>query len=123
MLIESEIGRKFLLSQIFSMRFFRNEMVKTHLHRPCTNFALSDPHILLFILIALHIDQRYNILFATCLRFPVLREFNMIQPIAFIRLTDLLKYTFFYKQLSFSSEPGVANEIFENQPKSCLMVA
>ena len=31
-------------------------------------------------------------------------------------------YTFFYRQLDFSSEPGVANEILENEPKSCLTV-
>ena len=29
----------------------------------------------------------------------------------------------FYRQLEFSSEPGVANEILENEPKSCLMGA
>ena len=30
-------------------------------------------------------------------------------------------YTFFfYRQLDFSSEPGVANEILENEAKSCL---
>ena len=27
-------------------------------------------------------------------------------------------YTFFCRQLDFSSEPGVANEILENEPKS-----
>ena len=32
-------------------------------------------------------------------------------------------YTFFYRQLDFSSEPGVANEILENEPKSYLTVA
>ena len=32
-------------------------------------------------------------------------------------------YTFFYRQLDFSSEPGVANEILENEPKRCLTVA
>ena len=30
---------------------------------------------------------------------------------------------FFYRQLDFSSEPGVAKEILENEPKSCLTVA
>ena len=30
---------------------------------------------------------------------------------------------FFYRQLDFSSEPRVANEILENEPKSCLTVA
>ena len=30
---------------------------------------------------------------------------------------------FIYRQLDFSSEPGVANEILENEPKSCLKVA
>ena len=32
-------------------------------------------------------------------------------------------YTFFYRQLDFSSEPGGANKILENEPKSCLTVA
>ena len=32
-------------------------------------------------------------------------------------------YTFFFKAARFSSEPGVANEILENEPKSCLVVA
>ena len=35
----------------------------------------------------------------------------------------MLKYTFIYRQLDFSSEPGVANGILENEPKSCLTVA
>ena len=30
---------------------------------------------------------------------------------------------YFYRQLDFPSEPGVANEILENEPKSCLTVA
>ena len=29
----------------------------------------------------------------------------------------------FYMQLDFPSEPGVANEIWENEPKRCLTVA
>ena len=29
----------------------------------------------------------------------------------------------FYRQLDFSYEPGVANEILENKPKSCSAVA
>ena len=29
---------------------------------------------------------------------------------------------FFYRQLNFSSEPGVANEILENEPKRCLVL-
>ena len=33
------------------------------------------------------------------------------------------EYTFFYRQLDFQSEPGVANKISENEPKSCLAVA
>ena len=33
------------------------------------------------------------------------------------------KYIFFYRQLDFPFEPGVANEILENEPKSCLSVA
>ena len=33
-------------------------------------------------------------------------------------------YTFlFYKQLVFSSQPGVANEFCENEDESCLAVA
>ena len=32
-------------------------------------------------------------------------------------------HIFLYRQLDFSSEPGVANEILENEPKSCLSVA
>ena len=31
------------------------------------------------------------------------------------------KYSFFYRQLDCSSEPGVANEIFENEPESCFV--
>ena len=30
---------------------------------------------------------------------------------------------FFYRQLDFPSEPGVANEILENEANSCLAVA
>ena len=30
---------------------------------------------------------------------------------------------FFYRQLNFPSEPGVASEILENEAKSCLAVA
>ena len=30
-------------------------------------------------------------------------------------------HIFFYRQLDFSSEPGVANEIFENEPKSWII--
>ena len=37
--------------------------------------------------------------------------------------TTFLKYTIFYRQLDFPSEPGVANEILVNEPKSCSMVA
>ena len=29
----------------------------------------------------------------------------------------------FFRQLDFSSEPGAANEILENEPKCCLTVA
>ena len=37
---------------------------------------------------------------------------------------DVLLYTFFfYRQLDFSPEPGVANEILENEAKSRLAVA
>ena len=39
-------------------------------------------------------------------------------------LTSIYSGThFFYRQLDFSSEPGVANENLENEPKSCLTVA
>ena len=30
---------------------------------------------------------------------------------------------FFYRQLDFSSQPGVANEVLENEAESCLTVA
>ena len=30
---------------------------------------------------------------------------------------------FFYRQLDFPSEPGVANEILENESENCLAVA
>ena len=32
-------------------------------------------------------------------------------------------YTFFYRQLDFSSQPGVANEFCENEAENCLVVA
>ena len=35
----------------------------------------------------------------------------------------IMIYTFFYRQLDFPSEPGIANEILENEPKSSLAVA
>ena len=31
-------------------------------------------------------------------------------------------YIFFYRKLDFPSEPGVANEILENEAKSCLVL-
>ena len=34
-----------------------------------------------------------------------------------------VKIHIFYRQLDFSSEPGVAKEILEKEPKSCLAVA
>ena len=34
-----------------------------------------------------------------------------------------MSYTFSYRQLDFPSEPGVANEILENEPKVYLAVA
>ena len=37
--------------------------------------------------------------------------------------TKEMEYTFFYRQLDFSSQPRVANEILENELKSCLTVA
>ena len=36
---------------------------------------------------------------------------------------DLGVRTFFYKQLHFPSQPGVAKEIWENEAESCLAVA
>ena len=36
------------------------------------------------------------------------------------KLVLITCYTFFNRQLDFSSEPGVANEILENEPKSCF---
>ena len=67
----------------------------------------------------------------------VLRDFNTYDIACFrgvshsvnrrhivtFRVTDHFKYTFFYMQLDFSSEPRVANEILENAPKICLTVA
>ena len=43
----------------------------------------------------------------------------------FIILSELIVglYISFYRQLDFSSEPGVADKILENEPKSCLTVA
>ena len=41
----------------------------------------------------------------------------------YVRNFDLRFTHFFYKQLNFPSEPGVANEILENEAKSCLAVA
>ena len=32
-------------------------------------------------------------------------------------------HIFLHRQLDFPSEPGVSNEILENEPKSCLAVA
>ena len=32
-------------------------------------------------------------------------------------------YTFFYRQLHFLSQPGVANGFWENEAESCLVVA
>ena len=32
-------------------------------------------------------------------------------------------HIFYYRELHFPSEPGVANEILENEPKTCLTVA
>ena len=36
---------------------------------------------------------------------------------------DFTTIHIFYRQLNFPSEPGVANEILENEAKSCLAVA
>ena len=43
------------------------------------------------------------------------------KPVAII--TNKVDYTFFHRQLDFSSEPGDANEILENEPKGCLTFA
>ena len=52
---------------------------------------------------------------------------DFIREITFLPKNDVYKmYSqihIFYKQLDFSSEPGVANEILENEPKSCSTVA
>ena len=49
--------------------------------------------------------------------------------ITFLGKTDEFLSSLFHKihifldrQLDFSSEPGVANEILENEPKSCLVL-
>ena len=39
-----------------------------------------------------------------------------------MRKTNGVNYTLFYRQLDFSSEPGIAKEILENEPKSCLVL-
>ena len=36
---------------------------------------------------------------------------------------QIFGYTFFYRQLDFSSQPGVANEFCEKEAESCLVVA
>ena len=46
--------------------------------------------------------------------FILLREFRQCSRRSKLRI---------YRQLNFLSEPGVANEILENEPKSCLLVA
>ena len=46
---------------------------------------------------------------------------DLKKSILFIRKQSITHS--FYRQLDFQSEPGVANEILENEPKSCLAVA
>ena len=49
---------------------------------------------------------------------------NLQQGLEFETALPRFYYTFFfYKQLHFPSEPGVANEIWENEAESCLTVA
>ena len=58
-----------------------------------------------------------------------LEETNYIKKMKYVsqqnssERTETREIHIFYRQLDFSSEPGVANEILENEPKSCLMVA
>ena len=60
----------------------------------------------------------------TSLMFPPL---TTSAKIFFLTLKDNAKVKvctrFFKRQLDFPSEPGVANEILENEPTSCLTVA
>ena len=56
----------------------------------------------------------------------VLRDFSKKTPTlrsCGLDLGEKLQYTFFHRQIDFSSEPGVANEILENEAKSSLAVA
>ena len=46
-------------------------------------------------------------------------EYNSLK----FKIPAFVVYIIFYRQLDFSSEPEVANEILENEPKSCLIVA
>ena len=46
-----------------------------------------------------------------------------INTTKFVVFEVFFSYTFFCRQLNFPSKPGVANEILENEPKSCLTVA
>ena len=39
------------------------------------------------------------------------------------KVHENVTHFFFYRQLDFSSEPGVANEFWENEAESCLVVA
>jgi hypothetical protein len=56
------------------------------------------------------------VLFWRITMYLILHEIN--------KLTAGVYYTFsFIGNSIFSTEPGVANEILENEPKSCLMVA
>ena len=56
-------------------------------------------------------------------------EINSGNPIipgagTFTRKNKSMVYKFiFHRQLDFPSEPGVANEILETEPKNCLAVA
>ena len=49
----------------------------------------------------------------------------VVQMIIVERFEEYLpaSYTFFYRQVNFSSEPKFANEILENKPKGCFTVA
>ena len=53
------------------------------------------------------------------------RQINTIDHthIKFSQADDTFVHIFFYRQLNFSSQPGVANEFCENEAENCLVVA
>ena len=42
---------------------------------------------------------------------------------AYIYIYKQTTHFFLYKQLNFQSQPGVANDFFQNEAESCLLVA